>query len=164
MEQKFADTTRKMVILRSNEALLIRKYKAIEGSEKILRKENINMKEEVVKIENKFTETIGSLHRQKEMTRFKMESLHQALAESVPSSTLEEANSQYADLTARYRLLLEQEHAHSANERRIEELEMVIQALGNEKGKLNEELQAAKEKLHSCEVCTLKLLILLKYF
>ena len=76
-DEKFADATRKMVILRSNEALLIRKYKAIEGSEKILRKENVNLKEDVVKIENKFTEAIGSLQRQKEMTRFKMESLHQ---------------------------------------------------------------------------------------
>ena len=60
---------------------MIRKYKAIEGSEKILRKENNNLKEDVVKIENKFTEKIGSLQRQKEMTRFKMESLQQALAE-----------------------------------------------------------------------------------
>ena len=79
-DEKFADATRKMVILRSNEALLIRKYKAIEGSEKILRKENVHLKEDVVKIENKFTETIGSLQRQKEMTRFKMESLHQVLS------------------------------------------------------------------------------------
>ena len=29
---------------------------------------------------------------------------------------------------------------------------MVVQAFGNEKGNLSEELQAAKEKLHSCEV------------
>ena len=70
-----------ILVFRSNEALLIRKYKAIEGSEKILRKENNNLKEDVVKIENKFTEKIGSLQRQKEMTRFKMESLQQALAE-----------------------------------------------------------------------------------
>ena len=47
---------------------------------------------------------------------------------------------------------MEQEHSHSANERKIEELEMVVQAFGNEKSNLSEELQAAKEKLHSCEV------------
>ena len=65
--------------------------------------------------------------------------------------------SQYADLTARYRLLLEQEQSHSANERKIEELELVIGNLSNEKSKLTEELQSAKEKLHSSEVMVTRL-------
>lgn len=152
MESKFADTTRKMVILRSNEALLIRRYKAVEDSEKQLRKENGSLKEDFVKFENKFIEKFGALQRHKEMSTFKIDSLQQALSESVPASCLEEANSHYNDLTAKYRLLLEQEQAHSTNERKIEELELVIDNLGNEKTKLTEELQAAKEKLHSCEV------------
>ena len=60
-------------------------------------------------------------------------------------------------MTARYRLLLEQEQSHSANERKIEELELVIGNLSNEKSKLTEELQSAKEKLHSSEVMVTRL-------
>ncbi len=63
MESKFADTTRKMVILRSNEALMIRRYRAIEESEKLLRKENRKQKEEMVNIENQVLEKIGFLQR-----------------------------------------------------------------------------------------------------
>jgi centrosomal protein CEP290 len=157
MEQKFADTTRKMVILRSNEALMIRRYRAVEESEKILRKENISLKDEMMIIENKVMEKIGSLQRHKEMATFKIESLQQSQADCVPSSTLKEANSQYADLTARYRHLLEQEQSHSANERRMEELELIVDSLRHEKATLNDELQAAREKLHSCEVMVTRL-------
>ena len=92
MESKFADTTRKIVILRSNEALMIRRYKALEDSEKNLRKENLHQKEEMVKIENQFTEKLGCLKRYKDMAAFKIESLQRALSECVPSSSLEESN------------------------------------------------------------------------
>ena len=60
--------------------------------------------------------------------------------------------SQYADLTARYRHLLEQEHAHSSNERKMEEMQLLIQGMSHEKTKLKEDLQDAKQKLISCEV------------
>ena len=152
MELKFADTTRKMVIMRSNEALLIRRYKALEDSEKILRKENGQLKDEIVQVENSVVEKVGELQRIKERQSFKIESLQKTLSDSVPSSALEEANSQYADLTARYRHLLEQEHAHSSNERKMEEMQLLIQGMSHEKTKLKEELQDAKQKLISCEV------------
>ena len=152
MEEKFADTTRKMVIMRSNESLLLRRYKALEDSEKILRKENSLLKEDTVDIENKFVEKVGELQRMKERQSYKIEFLQQNLSDSVPSSALEEANSQYADLTARYRHLLEQENTHSSNERKMEEMQVLIQALSHEKTKLKEELQEAKQKLVSCEV------------
>ena len=92
MESKFADTTRKMVIMRSNEALLIRRYKALEDSEKILRKENGHLKDDIVQVENGVIEKVGELQRIKERQSFKIESLQKALSDSVPSSALEEAN------------------------------------------------------------------------
>ena len=91
MESKFADTTRKMVIMRSNEALLIRRYKALEDSEKILRKENGHLKDDIVQVENGVIEKVGELQRIKERQSFKIESLQKALSDSVPSSALEEA-------------------------------------------------------------------------
>ena len=58
-----ADTTRKIAALRSNEALMVRRYKAIEDSEMNSRKECIKLREEVVKIENAVMEKIGELQR-----------------------------------------------------------------------------------------------------
>ena len=47
--------------------------------------------------------------RYKEMASYKMESLQKSLSESVPASSLEEANREFADLTAKYRDLLQRE-------------------------------------------------------
>jgi centrosomal protein CEP290 len=49
------------------------------------------------------------LSRYKEMASFKMESLQKSLAESVPASSLEQANREFADLTAKYRDVLQRE-------------------------------------------------------
>jgi centrosomal protein CEP290 len=43
------------------------------------------------------------------MASFKIESLQKSLAESVPASRLEEANREFADLTAKYRDLMQRE-------------------------------------------------------
>jgi len=43
------------------------------------------------------------------MASFKIESLQKSLAESVPASHLEEANREFADLTAKYRDLMQRE-------------------------------------------------------
>ena len=63
VEQCLADTTRKIAALRSNEALMVRRYKAVEESEMIARKECVKTREEVVKIENAVMEKIGELQR-----------------------------------------------------------------------------------------------------
>ena len=61
MKQCLADTPRKIAALRSNEALMVRRYKAVEDSEMNSRKECIKLREEVVNIENAVTEKIGEL-------------------------------------------------------------------------------------------------------
>ena len=43
------------------------------------------------------------------MASFKIESLQKSLSESVPASSLEEANKEFADLTAKYRDVLQRE-------------------------------------------------------
>ena len=63
IEQCLADTTRKIAALRSNEALMVRRYKAVEESEVMARKECAKTREEVVKIENAVMEKIGELQR-----------------------------------------------------------------------------------------------------
>ena len=63
LEQCLADTTRRIAALRSNEALMVRRYKAMEDSEMNSRKECVKLREEVVKIENAVMEKIGELQR-----------------------------------------------------------------------------------------------------
>ena len=43
------------------------------------------------------------------MASFKIESLQKSLSVSVPASSLEEANKEFADLTAKYRDVLQRE-------------------------------------------------------
>ena len=63
MRQCLADTTRKIAALRSNEALMVRRYKAVEDGERIARKECTKLREEIVQIENAVIEKIGALQR-----------------------------------------------------------------------------------------------------
>ena len=50
-------------MLKSNEAIMIRRYKAVEESEVFLRKENTKLKEERVLAENAVIEKMGILQR-----------------------------------------------------------------------------------------------------
>ena len=48
-------------------------------------------------------------YRYKEMSSLKIDSLQKSLAESVAASSLDEANKEFADLTAKYRDVLQRE-------------------------------------------------------
>ena len=63
VEERLSDSTRKMALLRSNEAIMVRRYQAVEESESMLRKENLNLKEEIVQIQNGIVEKLGALQR-----------------------------------------------------------------------------------------------------
>ena len=52
--------------------------------------------------------------RYKEMATYKIDALQKSLAESIPSSTLDEANRQYTELTMKYRDLLQNENTRNA--------------------------------------------------
>lgn len=60
---KMADTARSVVLLKSNEAIMIRRYKAMEESEEIHRKECLRLREDMVKAENAIIERVGLLQR-----------------------------------------------------------------------------------------------------
>lgn len=91
------------------------------------------------------------VNRFKEMATYKIDALQKALADSVPSSALEEANSLYADLTADYRDLLQKEQVNLAESRRHEELDLALENLRREKQALTSDLESTKEKLLSCQ-------------
>ena len=62
-EERLSDATRKIAILRANEAVMIRRYQAVEESERMFRAESARLKEEVVTLENGIVEKLGHLQR-----------------------------------------------------------------------------------------------------
>ena len=150
-EKKIAETARRIAILKSNEAILIRRFNAVVDNEEILKRENLKLKNEIMSMESEIKSKLGFLSRHKEMSSYKIEALQKSLNESVPMSELEAANRQYSELTEKYRDLLQRETFLSGNSRQIEEMELNLESLRNEKNQLNEELTLAKEKLYSME-------------
>jgi hypothetical protein len=60
---KLADSTRAIALLRSNEAIMVRRFKAVNESEADLRKMCIKLKDEMVAVENGMIEKMGVLQR-----------------------------------------------------------------------------------------------------
>ena len=149
---KMADTARKIGLLKANEAMLTRKYEALQARERLQRAEMAQLRTELVQMENHSLATIGALTRSSEAAAFKAASLCKSLAASVPTADLDAANRQYASLTARYRDLLGQQAAGSTQVRTVQELELVVAAFRREKEMLARELTAAREKVASLEV------------
>ena len=87
-----------MAILKSNETMMVRRYKAIEDSEVALRQECAKLKADAVEMEKAVMEKVGVLQRYKDMASFKIEALQKSLAESVPASALEMANRQLSEV------------------------------------------------------------------
>ena len=55
-----------------------------------------------------------NIFRHKEIATYKIDALQKNLSESIPSSTLDEANRQYTELTMKYRDLLQNENTRNA--------------------------------------------------
>lgn len=151
IKNKISETARKIGSLRSNEAIMTRRYKAVENQEKVLRSENIRLKTELIELENHATKTIGELKRSKEFNTFKIKSFQKCLEDTVPLSSIQSANRQYNEITAKYRDILQKQQSHSMQSRTIEELELQVQANKQEKEMFKKELLSAKEKILSME-------------
>ena len=149
--KKVADTARRIAILKSNETILTRKYRLLEEKLRIMSDSNQELKNDVVQLECHSVNTIGELQRYKEMYNFKIESLQKTVEESVPLSSLETANRQYNEITAKYRDLLQKQQSQSLKSRNVEELELQVQAFRQDKDMLKKELTLAKEKIVSLE-------------
>uniref|UniRef100_A0ABM5GFH0 Centrosomal protein of 290 kDa n=1 Tax=Pogona vitticeps TaxID=103695 RepID=A0ABM5GFH0_9SAUR len=146
-----ADYSRKMTVLRVNERSLTRQCTTLLEMEKHLRKENENMKAELISMEAAVREKIGYLQRFKEMATFKISALQKVLDNSVPLNELEMANKQYNDLTAKYRDMLQKDNLLVQRTANLEHLEHENASLKKQLECLNKELEITKEKLHTVE-------------
>ena len=72
MRRRLADTTRKMTVLRVNEAALTRRYTSLTEVEAAMRKENARMKNDMILMEKAVAERIGYLQRYKDMAQFQV--------------------------------------------------------------------------------------------
>ncbi|KAF5897955.1 centrosomal protein [Clarias magur] len=151
IKRHVAEAARKMTLLRVNERSLTRRYTTLMEQEQHLRKENNKLKDDSVQMEAAVTERIGYLQRFKEMAAFKMAALQKVLDDSVPSSELERANKQYADLTMKYRDLLQKDNRLVQRTTTLEHLEGENVSLREHIGSVNKELEITKEKLHTLE-------------
>ena len=151
MYQKFAENTRKIAILKANEAILTRKYRVIEDQNKDLVNHSKQMKSDLIQLECHSLKTIGELQRYKQMYTFKLDSLQKALEESVPLASLENANRQYNDITAKYRDILQKQQSQSLHTRNVEELELQVQTFKQERDTFKKELTLSREKILSLE-------------
>jgi len=111
----------------------------------------MRLKTELIELENHATKTIGELKRSKEFNTFKIKSFQKCLEDTVPLSSIQSANRQYNEITAKYRDILQKQQSHSMQSRTIEELELQVQANKQEKEMFKKELLSAKEKILSME-------------
>ncbi|KAM9471251.1 centrosomal protein of 290 kDa isoform 1-T2 [Clarias gariepinus] len=151
IRRQVAEASRKMTLLRVNERSLTRRFTTLMEQEQHLRKENNKLKDDSVQMEAAVTERIGYLQRFKEMAAFKMAALQKVLDDSVPSSELDRANKQYAELTMKYRDLLQKDNRLVQRTTTLEHLEGENASLREHIGSINKELEITKEKLHTLE-------------
>ena len=151
VKKKIAETSRKIAVLKSNEAVLTRKYRSLEKQDSFLRSENTKLRDELIMQENSSIKVIGELKRNDEIVNYKLKVLQNSLDESVPLTVLENANKEFNDISAKYRDLLEKQQQVSSQSRTIEEMELHLQSNKQENETLKKELLSSREKILSLE-------------
>ncbi|XP_056272898.1 centrosomal protein of 290 kDa isoform X4 [Pseudoliparis swirei] len=146
--RRLGEALRSATLLKVNEARLRRRHGALLEGERRLRSENATLREESSRVEAAVTQRTGALQRHKDMAAYRMAALQKALDRSVPHAALEAANRQYAELTGRYRELLQgggraQGTAHL--------LEKENESFREQISATNKELETTKEKLNTLE-------------
>ncbi|KAJ3218623.1 hypothetical protein HK099_004994 [Clydaea vesicula] len=100
---------RNFIALKANEAVLIRRHKALTEVESHLRKHNSSLQADVLALDKSAKETIMRLIVKKKELEVKVEVLLRKLDESVPATLLAQADHKLEAYIAKTRLLLERE-------------------------------------------------------
>ena len=150
-EGKMIEMARKVALVKANESTLIRRYKISEEINSSLTLGCSKLKDELNNLQCHYVKTIGELQRYKEMYCFKIESLQKSIEDSVPVSSLENANRQYNEITAKYRDLLQKQQSQSLHVKNMEDLQLQVQTYRDEKEVYQKELTVSKEKILSLE-------------
>ncbi|XP_076362477.1 centrosomal protein of 290 kDa-like isoform X2 [Tachypleus tridentatus] len=152
IKQRTAEMSRKMMTLRISESALNRKFAILQEEENVLVKENEKVKKDMVDLEIAVQERIGFLERVKELNIYRIYSLQKVLQKSVPTSELEAANRQIAEISIKYRDLLEHINDFTSKTQEEEKAEYEVNRLKSENLALKPELETDREKLHRLEI------------
>lgn len=140
-----------MFLLRTREKQLQRKCTALTEVDETLIKENKKLRVESIEMEVAVQQRFGYLERYKDMANFRIASLQRQLEESVTMGKLETVNREYADLTAKYRELLERRGEEEGLTVALAQTEQVNKKLESECEFLRKELESEKDRGHMLE-------------
>lgn len=140
-----------MFLLRTREKQLQRKCAALTEVDETMIKENKKLRVESIEMEVAVQQRFGYLERYKDMANFRIASLQRQLEESVTMDKLETVNREYADLTAKYRELLEKRGEKEGLTSALAQTEQVNKKLESECEFLRKELECEKDRSHMLE-------------
>ncbi|XP_055078613.1 centrosomal protein of 290 kDa [Periophthalmus magnuspinnatus] len=151
VRRQLSEALRKLTVLQVNEKKLTRRYTTTLEQEQHLRKENGRLKEESTAMQTTVTQRIGYLQRYKDMAAYRISALQKALDQSVPLSELEKANTQFTELTVKYRDLLQRDSRLVQRTTKLEQLQSENASLQEQVSAVTKELEITKEKLNTLE-------------
>uniref|UniRef100_UPI00358E731A centrosomal protein of 290 kDa isoform X3 n=1 Tax=Myxine glutinosa TaxID=7769 RepID=UPI00358E731A len=125
-----------------------RQITALLENEGLLCRQNKRLQDQLVQAEVAVTQRIGYLQRYKDEASRRLTTLQRELDQSVPAQKLKEAKVQHAQLTAKYRDVLQRESRQSERDSELGQLQGENTALKEGLETLKQELELAKEKIH----------------
>ena len=87
-------------------------------------KENAKLKQDMVQLENSLTERLGYLQRYKETAAYKISSLQNKMAATVPLEELDKANKFQEEMTMKYAHLLHHQETSIVSSHTINQLQV----------------------------------------
>ncbi|TPP62731.1 hypothetical protein FGIG_10446 [Fasciola gigantica] len=137
---KLADLVREVTVLRVNESALVRRFKAAQDREEMLRKENTGLKSELIQLESAVTARLGYYARYKEKAAFQLANLQETLERSVPRADHERLIHEYEQVAGKYREQMDRRASASATSSTLQSTEAELR-------KLREKYEALKTQL-----------------
>ena len=109
VKRKAIETQRKVIVLQVNEKALTRRHVALTDIEKLLRKENLRLKHELIEIDKSSREVVTRLRQAKRECDDRIESFQERLSDSVPRQHFVFLENRLKSETSKIKLLLERE-------------------------------------------------------
>ncbi|CAH8617612.1 unnamed protein product [Heterobilharzia americana] len=160
-EPKLADQSRQLLLLRVNEASILRRYSATQEREAALSRENTSLKSDLIQLESAVSARLNYYARYKESAAFQIQKLQKTLDHCVTEDELNSLRNDYETLAIKYRELLERD-SDGVNSQITLQLTLAnLDTLKKQHDELKEQLVIEKEKKYLLEksACQFQLMI-----
>ncbi|VDP84857.1 unnamed protein product [Echinostoma caproni] len=146
IKRKMGELVRELTVLRVNEATLVRRFRAAEEREEMFRKENINLKSDLIQLESAVTARLGYYARYKEKTAFQLANLHQSLDRSIPRVDHERLIREYEQMAGKFREQMDRRASASETSSALQRTEEELRKLREQHEALKAQLGIEKER------------------